>query len=374
MSELRSVLDQMAAVANEDLTVAELHAEIEEILNAQRILDVLLATRVQGLAEQGGYRELGYTSPTSYLAHVGRMSPGRAKKVVSRANSSERAPSAYAAWADGRISTDQANHMFRAAEGVPDAYPEAEEGLVEIVERLDAVDTAKAVEYWRQSVDGPGEIDIETQSQRRGLSISRTIGGMRRVDGWLTALAGEALETAIDALIPPPRDGDSRTPRQRRHDALEDLCRDWLDNGTTPTVGGEKPHLSLLTDLNALQGMAGGLHETLEGDIVDVNTLRIVACDCSISRIVLGPDSKVLDVGRKTRVWTPAQRRAIVARDRHCQAPGCRARPKHCDIHHLDHWADGGETSVDKGMLLCRPHHVEEHIKGRLRRRRRSRT
>jgi hypothetical protein len=374
MSELRSVLDQMAGMANEDLTVAELHAEIEEILDGQRMLDVLLATRVQGLAEHGGYRELGYTSPTSYLAHVGRMSPGRAKRVVSRANAAERAPIAYAAWADGRISTDQANHMFRAAEGVPDAYPEAEERLVEILERLDAVDTSKAVEYWRQSVDGPGEIDIETQSQRRGLSISATMGGMRRVDGWLTALAGEALETAIDALMPPPRDEDARTPRQRRHDALEDLCRDWLDNGTTPTVGGEKPHLSLLTDLDALQGLAGGLHETLEGDIIDVNTLRLIACDCSISRIVLGPDSEVLDVGRKTRVWTPAQRRAIVARDRHCQAPGCRARPKHCDIHHLDHWADGGETSIEKGMLLCRPHHVEEHVREMLRRRRRTRT
>lgn len=373
MSELRSVLDHMAAVANEDLTVADLHAEVEEILNGRRMLDVLLATRVKGLAHQNGHAELGFTSPSSYLAHVGRMSPGNAKRVVSRSNAADKAPHAYAAWADGRLSTDQANHMFRAAEGVPDAYPEAEEGLVEIVEGLDAADTGKAVEYWRHAVDGPGEIDIETQAQRRGLSISRTTGGLRRVDGWLTALAGEALETAIDALTPPRRDGDTRTPRQRRHDALEDLCRDWLDNGTTPTVGGEKPHLSLLADLDALKGVAGGTHETLDSDIVDIDTLRMVACDCSITRIVLGADSEVLDVGRKTRVWTAAQRRAILARDRHCQAPGCRVRPKHCDIHHLDHWADGGETSVDKGKLFCRPHHVEEHIKERLRRRRRSR-
>lgn len=372
MSELRSVLDQMAAVANEDLSVAEMHAEIEE-MNGRRMLDVLLATRVRGLIDQNGHRELGYTSPSSYLAHMGRMSPGSAKRVVSRSGAAEKAPHAYAAWADSRISTDQAGHMFRAAEGVPDAYPEAEERLVEIVEGLDAVDTGKAVEYWRQSVDGPGEIDIETQFRRRGLSISRTMGGMRRVDGWLTALAGEALETAISALTPPPRDGDSRTSRQRRHDALEDLCRDWLDNGTTPTVGGEKPHLSLHTDLEALQGIAGGTHETLDGDIIDIDTLRMLACDCSISRIVLGPDSEVLDIGRKTRVWTPAQRRAIVARDRHCQAPGCRARPRHCDIHHVEHWADGGETSVEKGALFCRPHHVEEHIKERRRRRRRSR-
>ena len=363
----------MAAVANEDLSVTDIHAEIEEILNGRRMLDVLLATRVRGLTDQNGHRELGYTSPSSYLAHLGRISPGRAKRVVSRSSAAETAPHAYAAWADGRLSTDQANHMFRAAEGVPDAYPGAEERLVEIIEGLDAVDTGRAVEYWRQSVDGPAQPDIETQARRRGLSISKTMGGMRRVDGWLTAPAGEALEAAIDALSPPPRDGDIRTPRQRRHDALEDLCRDWLDNGTTPTVGGEKPHLSLITDLDALRGIAGGTHETLDGDIIDIDTLRMIACDCSISRIVLGPDSEVLDVGRKTRVWTPAQRRAIVVRDRHCQAPGCRAKPRHCDIHHLEHWADGGETSVEKGKLFCRPHHVEEHIEERLRRRRRSR-
>lgn len=128
MSELRSVLDHMAAVANEDLTVADLHAEVEEILNGRRMLDVLLATRVKGLADQNGHAELGFTSPSSYLAHVGRMSPGSAKRVVSRSNAADKAPHAYAAWADGRLSTDQANHMFRAAEGVPDAYPEAEEG------------------------------------------------------------------------------------------------------------------------------------------------------------------------------------------------------------------------------------------------------
>lgn len=182
--------------------------------------------------------------------------------------------------------------------------------------------------------------------------------------------AGEALETAISALTPPRRDNDHRTPSQRRHDALEDLCRDWLDNGTTPTVGGEKPQISLISDLSALQGIAGGIHETVNGDIVDVDTLRMLACDCSVTRIVLGPDSEMLDVGRKTRVWSAAQRRAIVARDNHCQGPGCRAKPGHCDIHHIVSWADGGDTDIDNGRLLCRRCHTREHLKDRYHRRR----
>lgn len=186
---------------------------------------------------------------------------------------------------------------------------------------------------------------------------------MRRIDGWLTNTAGEALETALDALIPPPAEDDTRTPRQRRHDGLDDLARWYLESGDTPTVGGAKPHIMVLADIDALRGIAGGTHGTLNGEILDVGKLRMLACDASISRIVLGPDSEVIDIGRRTRVWTTAQRRAIVARDRHCVAPGCERKPQHCDIHHKTHWADGGSTSVDEGQLLCRFHHTTEHLR-----------
>ncbi|HET9260794.1 MAG TPA: HNH endonuclease signature motif containing protein [Acidimicrobiia bacterium] len=97
----------------------------------------------------------------------------------------------------------------------------------------------------------------------------------------------------------------------------------------------------------------------------------MVACDCSVTRIIFGPEGEVLDVGRKTRVWSTAQRRAITSRDRHCQGKGCHAPARDCDIHHVDHWANGGTTSTDKGKLLCRPCHTTEHLKDGYRRRRR---
>ncbi|MGB8361082.1 MAG: DUF222 domain-containing protein [Acidimicrobiia bacterium] len=138
---------------------------------------------------------------------------------------------------------------------------------------------------------------------------------------------------------------------------------------THPTVGGEKPQVVLLTDLPALQGIAGGTHETVDGDVIDVEMLRMIACDSSVSRIVLGPQGEILDTGRKTRVWSPAQRRAITARDRHCTADGCERRARHCDIHHMTHWADFGRTSVEEGRLLCRFHHTLEHLRLALERR-----
>lgn len=374
MSAIRSALDEMFAVEVRELSTEELASDVVELSHIAQMVEVLRAQRTRSLADRGGHHQLGYSSPTAFLVDQTGVSPGHAKRIVGYGNAVDRAPHAHSAWADGRLSTDQAHHLFRAAEAVPDLFPEAEENLVEIVEGLDAVDTGRAIEYWRQAMEGPGEVDPETQQARRGLSASWTFGGMLKVDGWLTTAAGEAFMAGIDANMPPPRDGDTRTPNQRRHDGLENLCRDWLDNGTTPTLGGEKPHIVLHTDFPALQGVAGGVHETENGQIVDVDTLRMIACDSSVTRIVFGPDSEVLDVGRKTRVWNPAQRRAITARDRHCQGPGCRAKPRHCDIHHQDHWADGGTTSVDKGKLFCRPCHIQEHLKEGLQRRIRSRT
>ncbi len=372
MSQLRSVIADETSFNPDDLSLAELASEITEALHAGQVLETAVAGWVKNLADRDGHVEMGYPSPTAFLMDQARMSSGHAKQVVSRANASETAPVAFAAWADGRLSTDQARHLFQLAEVIPDVFPAAEERLVGIIEPLSVRETAKVLEYWRQSVDGPGDLDPEIELARRGLSVSKTMGGMGRVDGWLTPTAREAFETLLDAFMPPPRPDDPRTPRQRRHDALEDVSRAWLDHGDTPVVGGEKPHISVIANIAALQGIAGGLHETLNGDILDVDTLRMLACDCSVSRIVFGPDSEALDIGRKTRVWTAAQRRAIIARDRHCTWPDCEVRPEWCDIHHVDHWADGGPTSVEKGKLLCRFHHTCEHAEDRRRRRSRN--
>ena len=191
----------------------------------------------------------------------------------------------------------------------------------------------------------------------RGVSTSECLGGMVRVDGWMTPLAGQALLEALDTPMPPPGPGDFRTPRQRRHDALEDLARHYLESPDTPTVGGEKPHVNVVCDIPALQSIAGGLHETETGRVLTIAQLRTLTCDCSLSRIVLGPDSEIIDVGRRTRVIPAALRRAIIARDRHCTWPGCDRSPRWCDAHHNQHWANGGLTEPSNLRLLCRYHH-----------------
>ena len=100
---------------------------------------------------------------------------------------------------------------------------------------------------------------------------------------------------------------------------------------------------------------AGGIH-------VSAETARRLACDAATVTMRHGPAGEVLDVGRRTRTISPALRRALAARDRHCRFPGCAAT--RCDVHHVKHWAQGGATALDNLVLLCRRHHRAVHEEG----------
>ncbi|MGZ8734877.1 MAG: DUF222 domain-containing protein [Acidimicrobiia bacterium] len=89
--------------------------------------------------------------------------------------------------------------------------------------------------------------------------------------------------------------------------------------------------------------------------------IRRLLCDCTTSRVVTGPTSEVLDVGRSRRTVPPSMRRALVVRDGGCTFPGCNRPPAWCDAHHYRHWIDGGPTSLDNLGLFCPRHHHQLH-------------
>jgi hypothetical protein len=186
--------------------------------------------------------------------------------------------------------------------------------------------------------------------------------GMEAIDGLADAQGAAVLRTAIDALCR-PLPGDTRTPAQQRFDALVELARRQLDRGELPTAGGERPHVGVTIPLETLEARAGAPAAELEwcNQPISGEAARRLACDAQISRIITDGASQPLDVGRATRTIPPALRRAVIARDKGCTAPGCDRPPAWCDVHHIIHWIDGGPTALWNLRLLCPLHHHDEH-------------
>jgi hypothetical protein len=146
-----------------------------------------------------------------------------------------------------------------------------------------------------------------------------------------------------------------------------ELARQQLDGGRLPSVGGQRPHLTLTAELASL-GRApgpGSRPGVLEGgQPLGLAAVRRIACDAALSPLLLGSAGEPLSVGRSRRVVSGALRRALVARDGGCRFPGCDRPPAWTDAHHLEHWADGGETALSNTVLLCRRHHRRVHEEG----------
>jgi len=345
-------------------SVDELDDHILLLEAARHRLDVEWCESLGVFEERGGHDLFGYPSLVAYLKDRARMAGARANRYVSVARAARRFRSTFKSWKQNLISTDQAGLLFRAAERVPDEYPAAEEVLLEIVGDTVA-ETRKVIDYWTATVNRPGKgSDLESQMLRRRFDYSRRANGMVEGEFALTSTAGEALITALDAMTPPPAPDDDRTATQRRHDGFEDLVDGFLTGSSPPDVGGERPHVNVMVDINGLQGLPGGVHESEAGHVLDIETVRVLACDSSVNRIVWDGESEILDVGRRTRTVPAALRRAVIARDRHCVWKGCTRSARWADIHHLISWADGGTTELTNLCLLCRYHHTLIHLHG----------
>ncbi|HLS00462.1 MAG TPA: HNH endonuclease signature motif containing protein, partial [Beutenbergiaceae bacterium] len=86
-----------------------------------------------------------------------------------------------------------------------------------------------------------------------------------------------------------------------------------------------------------------------------------LACDAKLVGQIWNGHHDVLVQHRTKRLFTPAQRRAILARDRGCQAPGCTVPAVYCQIHHIIEWLNGGTTNVDNAITVCALHHGAIH-------------
>jgi hypothetical protein len=198
-------------------------------------------------------------------------------------------------------------------------------------------------------------------TEARSLKLSPCEDGTLLLEGWLDSIGGAALRSALEPLALAHGDHDDRCRERRNADALVEVVTHAQDTGSLP----QRPHLQVTASLDTLRGLAGSPAGDMEYSLpVSAATVQRLACDGTITRVVLGPESVVIDVGRARRVVAGPTRRALNARDGHCKWPRCDRPASWSDAHHVVHWTNGGETDLSNMVLLCHRHHWMAHEGG----------
>jgi hypothetical protein len=157
--------------------------------------------------------------------------------------------------------------------------------------------------------------------------------------------------------------GDAPSWAARRADALVVLVESFLQHGAEVLSGGDRTQIVVHVDDGTLRHGEAGRCELEDGPALPLETGRRLSCDASLLTITEDERGEPLDVGRKTRSIPPALRRALASRDKGCVFPGCNHK-RYVDGHHIQHWAEGGETKLSNLVTLCRFHHRAVHEGG----------
>ena len=182
---------------------------------------------------------------------------------------------------------------------------------------------------------------------------------------------GRTFSVSAEAFNEPP------SPCARRADGLRHMAEQFLAQRSASAGAGANRYQVVVhiahdalrdaatacSDDSARSSRPLGGAELENGREIAIETARRLACGGSLVGLVEAEDGEPLNIGRKTRAVPPAIQRALRSRDRGCRFPGC-DRTRFTHAHHIRHWADGGETSLNNLVTLCSHHHQMVHEGG----------
>jgi hypothetical protein len=326
-----------------------------------------------------GWVQHGLASCAHWLQWRCGTNLGVAREKVRVARALPGLPQISAAFREGRVSYSKVRAMTRIA------IPENESCLLNVARHGTAHHIEQMVRNYRRCERRKLLREERRSHALRELSWHVDEDGCWVLKGRFTpeqgALIRKALEKAMDEQFAERADEHpdvaAATPRggveewlrpqpiaTRRADALERVAEAYLAGNSAAASGGDRYLINLHTEADVLQADGDGAAAECEDcGHVAAETSRRMACDASVVQWREDEDGEPLSIGRKTRTIPPAIRRALQRRDGGCRFPGCSCS-RFVDAHHIVHWADGGETSMDNLVLLCRRHHRLVHEGG----------
>ena len=360
----------VAAIGATDRTrwsCAARSSELEELLAARERLDATVLVLTGEWEAQQAWALDGARSPVAWLAHHAPLTRQEASTLVRSARLLHGHPDTAAALVEGEITTSHVDLAGRAARHREPHYTEHEVTLLQVAQDLPPAAFRIAVQHWAHCVDAVFDPGPSGSAGADGLGnhldAHATFGGVGHLEGRLDPVAFTTLVRRLDALEPPDPTVGTVPPRslaRRRADALMRLVHG--------DVGPARVAVDVIVDVDTLAGRPSpdptGVCCELGGfGPVSPDLVRTLACDGAIGRILMRGKSEVLDLGRRTRLVSTAQRRMLVIRDRTCTEPGCDVPGAWCDAHHVVPWWSHGPTDATNLRLRCRHHHLLDHLR-----------
>jgi hypothetical protein len=380
-----------AGESSSDLGVAEpsidaLDAAICRLAGQMNAQTYRLLVLVREFDERFGWAKWGFRHCAEWLAWRCGLSLSAAREKLRTAQALRGMPLIAAAFAEGRLSYSKVRALTRVAGAQEEARLLAyalQATAAQVEERCRQMRNAdpasaggalrawqrRSLTLWRNDARGVTTISVEVPIEE-GEVIAQALE--RAVAAGETAMGiefAEPRDAVRDAGDGPSTAGNGW--RAQQADALVAIAKAYLAGGAEAEDGvasaakgagsvakGSAPaadryQVVVHVDDSALRGGAG------RSDLA-VDTVKRLTCDGSLVTIVEDEHGTPLDVGRKRRTVTTALRRALWSRDRGCTFPGC-SNQRYVEAHHIRHWADGGETSVENTTLLCSHHHKLLH-------------
>ncbi|GAA1685246.1 hypothetical protein GCM10009830_35850 [Glycomyces endophyticus] len=212
-------------------------------------------------------------------------------------------------------------------------------------------------------------LDELSQQTLAWMEVTERPDGMWDLDGRLTGDTGRLLSNALKTAVPPPRqdeaDADGLLPSasSRNAEALHQIAAAYGTDPEAPKRHGHTATLNLTCDLETLRDSKTGRLPILDGRPVSVAKARLLACEAGIIPAVFDfTTGEAIELGREKRLPNTALRHKLeLEQPTGCAWSGCRAPISWAEAHHIRHWADGGATTAENLILLCRFHHGRIH-------------
>ncbi len=334
--------------------------QITELCSYLYAAESRLLTLIREFDEKECWADLGFFTCAHWLNFKCGIGMNAAREKVRVAHALAYLPKIDKGLSKGELSYSKVRAMTRIADETNEDY------LMMIAKHGTAHHVEKLVSKYRMVKRLQNAEVAEEQYRDRELSHYYDHDG---------CLVIKALEMAMDKNVGGGHAGE--TPiAARRADAMAEIAETYMNNDENSGSTADRYQVVLLelsserdsvaNDVGAASAATDVTAVTSEienGPHVTAVTSRRISCDSTIVKIKEDENGEPLSIGRRSRSIPPPMRRALRIRDGGCCFPGC-TNTRFVDGHHIKHWADGGETSLDNLVLLCRHHHHLVHEGG----------